>query len=67
MTKSGPVLEPVVALEKVSVGEELVVRLKITSDRTYEFLELTDHQPSVPNQSKFFQAGVGQMVLVGIR
>ena len=47
MTKSGPVLEPVVAIEKVSVGEELVVRLKITSDRTYEFLELTDHRPSV--------------------
>ena len=47
MTKSGPVLEPVVALEKVSVGEELVVRLKITSDRTYEFLELTDHRPCV--------------------
>jgi hypothetical protein len=41
------VLEPVVSLEKVSVGEELVVRLKITSDRTYEFLELTDHRPSV--------------------
>ena len=47
MTKSGPVLEPVVAIDKVSVGEELVVRLKITSDRTYEFLELTDHRPSV--------------------
>ncbi|MBL6909258.1 MAG: hypothetical protein ISR34_02415 [Pirellulales bacterium] len=47
MTKSGPVLEPVVALEKVGVGEELVVRLKITSDRTYEFLELTDHRPCV--------------------
>ena len=47
MTKSGPVLEPVVAIEKVSVGEEVVVRLQITSDRTYEFLELTDHRPSV--------------------
>ena len=47
MTKSGPVLEPVVALEKVGVGEELVVRLKITSDRTYEFLELIDHRPCV--------------------
>ena len=47
MTKSGAVLEPVVANEKVSVGEELVVRLKIASDRTYEFLELTDHRPSV--------------------
>ena len=47
MTKSGPVLEPVVVIDKVSVGEELVVRLKITSDRTYEFLELTDHRPSV--------------------
>lgn len=47
MTKSGPVLEPVVAIDKVSVGAELVVRLKITNDRTYEFLELTDHRPCV--------------------
>ena len=47
MTKSGAVLEPVSASEKVHVGEELVVRLKITSDRAYEFLELTDHRPSL--------------------
>jgi hypothetical protein len=47
MTKSGAVLKPVSASEKVHVGEELVVRLKITSDRAYEFLELTDHRPSL--------------------
>ncbi len=47
MTKSGAVLDPVSASEKVRVGEELVVRLKISSDRAYEFLELTDHRPSL--------------------
>jgi len=29
------------------VGDELVVRLKVTSDRDYEFLELSDHRPSL--------------------
>jgi hypothetical protein len=48
-TKAGPVLEP--ALEdgttQVEVGDELVVRLVVTSDRDYEFLELFDHRPSL--------------------
>jgi hypothetical protein len=29
------------------VGDELVVRLVVTSDRAYEFLELADHRPSL--------------------
>ena len=29
------------------MGDELVVRLVVTSDRDYEFLELSDHRPSV--------------------
>jgi len=29
------------------VGDELVVRLVVTSDRDYEFLELRDHRPSL--------------------
>jgi len=48
-TKSGPVLEPVAAGGKTTleVGDELVVRLVVTSDRDYEFLELADHRPSL--------------------
>jgi hypothetical protein len=46
-TKAGPVLEPVTADTKVTVGDELVVRLVVTSDRAYEFLELADHRPSL--------------------
>jgi hypothetical protein len=48
-TKSGP--ELVAARDgeatKVEVGDELVVRLVVTSDRDYEFLELADHRPSL--------------------
>ena len=53
MTAQGPVLVPVPAeaalpaKEGVQVGDELVVRLKVTSDRDYEFLELSDHRPSL--------------------
>jgi hypothetical protein len=43
-TKTGPELVPV-ADSAVAVGDELVVRLVVTSDREYEFLELTDHRP----------------------
>lgn len=43
-TKAGPVLEPATAVEP---GDELVVRLVVTSDRDYEFLELADHRPSL--------------------
>jgi hypothetical protein len=48
-TKAGPVLEPARAEggTRVEVGDELVVRLVVTSDRDYEFLELTDHRPSL--------------------
>ncbi len=46
-TKRGPVLEPVAAGKPIDVGDELVVRLVVTSDRDYEFLELSDHRPSL--------------------
>jgi len=48
-TKAGPVLQPARAEggTRVEVGDELVVRLVVTSDRDYEFLELTDHRPSL--------------------
>jgi hypothetical protein len=54
-TKSGPVLEPLAAAgdaaaagaAQVELGDELVVRLVVTSDRDYEFLELSDHRPSL--------------------
>jgi hypothetical protein len=49
MTKSGPELVPVQEAggAKVSLGDELVVRLVVKSDRAYEFLELADHRPSL--------------------
>jgi len=47
MTAQGPVLMQTKAAEGVQVGDELVVRLKVTSDRDYEFLELSDHRPSL--------------------
>jgi len=49
MTKAGPELVPVKdgGEAKVELGDELVVRLVVTSDRDYEFLELADHRPSI--------------------
>ena len=59
MTKAGPELVPVLAKAgapapagagaeaRVELGDELVVRLVVTSDRDYEFLELADHRPSI--------------------
>jgi hypothetical protein len=59
MTKAGPELVPVLAKAgdpapagaggeaTVELGDELVVRLVVTSDRDYEFLELADHRPSI--------------------
>ncbi|MBM4056915.1 MAG: hypothetical protein FJ275_01595, partial [Planctomycetes bacterium] len=44
-TKAGPELVPVGGNAAVEVGDELVVRLVVTSDRDYEFLELADHRP----------------------
>ena len=48
-TKSGPELVPAREREatKIEIGDELVVRLVVTSDRDYEFLELADHRPSL--------------------
>jgi hypothetical protein len=43
-TKAGAVLEPAMTVEP---GDELVVRLVVTSDRDYEYLELADHRPSL--------------------
>jgi hypothetical protein len=47
MTKSGPELVPVQDGAAVELGDEIVVRLVVTSDRDYEFLELADHRPSL--------------------
>lgn len=46
-TKAGPELVPAAGdgPTRVEVGDELVVRLVVTSDRDYEFLELSDHRP----------------------
>ena len=46
-TKAGPELVPAGDGVVVEVGDELVVRLVVTSDRDYEFLELADHRPSL--------------------
>ena len=49
LTKEGPKLEPaaVDGATAVELGDELVVRLVVKSDRDYEFLELADHRPSL--------------------
>jgi hypothetical protein len=54
MTKAGPELVPLAAAKageaaaaQVELGDELVVRLVVKSDRDYEFLELADHRPSI--------------------
>jgi hypothetical protein len=52
MTKAGPELVPLAKAgaggeATVELGDELVVRLVVTSDRDYEFLELADHRPSI--------------------
>ena len=46
-TKAGPELVPAGGTTPVAIGDELVVRLVVTSDRDYEFLELCDHRPSL--------------------
>jgi hypothetical protein len=51
-TKAGPELVPIAADgaaggAAVEPGDELVVRLVVTSDRDYQFLELADHRPSL--------------------
>jgi len=50
LTKAGPELVPIAVAGQggaVEVGDEVVVRLVVTSDRDYEFLELADHRPSL--------------------
>ena len=49
MTKAGPELVPAAkdGVTTVELGDELVVRLVVKSDRDYEFLELRDHRPSL--------------------
>jgi len=49
VTKAGPELVPAAkdSTTAVEVGDEIVVRLVVTSDRDYEFLELRDHRPSL--------------------
>ena len=49
-TKAGPELVPIAGAAggaAVEPGDELVVRLVVTSDRDYQFLELADHRPSL--------------------
>jgi hypothetical protein len=48
-TKAGPVLDAaaVDGATRIEVGDELVVRLVVTTDRDYEYLELADHRPSL--------------------
>ncbi|MBL6713262.1 MAG: hypothetical protein ISQ07_07740 [Pirellulales bacterium] len=47
VSKAGAELVPVTAGRPLKVGDELVVRLVITSDRDYEFMELADHRASL--------------------
>ena len=47
VTKAGPELVRVDEEQGLAIGDELVVRLVITSDRDYEFMELTDHRGSL--------------------
>ena len=46
-TKAGPELVAVGDGAAIEPGDELVVRLVVTSDRDYEFLELADHRASL--------------------
>jgi len=52
-TKAGPVLEPLTGGAgggggpALTPGDEVVVRLVVTSDRDYGFLELADHRPAL--------------------
>jgi uncharacterized protein YfaS (alpha-2-macroglobulin family) len=61
-TKKGPVLEPINGT--VQVGDELVMRIVLRSDRNMEFIHLKDHRGSgtepVNVMSKYkFQDGLG--------
>ena len=45
-TNDGPVLEPVKKEDEVSVGDELVVRLVLRTDRDMEYVHLKDYRGS---------------------
>jgi hypothetical protein len=47
VSKAGAELEAVGEETALKIGDELVVRLVVTSDRDYEFLELSDHRASL--------------------
>jgi len=47
VTKAGPELVAIGEGTPLQIGDELVVRLVVTSDRDYEFLELFDHRASL--------------------
>jgi hypothetical protein len=70
MTKAGAELVPVEAGGQVELGAELVVRLVVTSDRDYEFLELADHRPSLTEPADVlsgWRSGDGAAWYVAIR
>lgn len=46
LTNSGPVLEPVMDGTMLKVGDKLVVRLELTSDRNMEYVHLRDMRAS---------------------
>ena len=48
-TKKGPVLEPVQG--PVKVGDELVVRIVLRTDRDMEYVHLKDHRGAAPSRS----------------
>jgi hypothetical protein len=69
-TKAGAELVPVEAGGQVELGAELVVRLVVTSDRDYEFLELADHRPSLTEPADVlsgWRSGDGAAWYVAIR
>ena len=69
-TKAGPELVPAGDGVAVEVGDEVVVRLVVTSDRDYEFLELADHRPSITEPTEVLSGwrwGDGAGLYVAIR
>ncbi|MCF8302286.1 MAG: hypothetical protein K9I94_03345 [Bacteroidales bacterium] len=51
-TESGPVIEPVSPDNPLTVGDELIVRLKIVSDRNMEYVHLKDMRASAFEPAK---------------
>jgi uncharacterized protein YfaS (alpha-2-macroglobulin family) len=46
LTKSGPVIQPVKEGEALAVGDEVVVRIVLRTDRDMEYVHLKDHRGS---------------------